>query len=100
MSPDCNGAIAAVVRNLDNSVEVEAQLERAGAARARHADWELALARAAAFAGILNRAGYTGRIVARATTATGRDSGPNAGPARSQGARLDIVIHETEQEPR
>ena len=85
-------ALVSVLRNLNNSVEVEAHLERAGGARARHADWELALARAAAFTGILTRAGYTGRIVARATAP--------GGPAGRQGARLDVVIHESAQERR
>ncbi len=92
--------LVSVLRNLNNSVEVEAQLDGAGAARAQHADWELALARAAAFTGILTHAGYTGRIVARATARTGLAGVPHSGPARSQGARLDVVIHESEQEPR
>ncbi len=93
-------ALVSVLRNLDNSVEVEAHLEGGGAARAPQADWELALARAAAFAGILTRAGYAGRIVARATGPTGPPTGPKNGPAGSHGARLDVVIHETAQEPR
>lgn len=97
-------ALASVLRNLSNSVEVEAHLEGAGAARAPYADWELALARAAAFTGILTRAGYAGRIVARATAppgpATGPATGPNSGPAGGHGARLDVVIHETAREPR
>jgi chemotaxis protein MotB len=97
---ELGSALVSVLRNLNNAVEVEARLERAGAASARHADWELALARAVAFTGILTRAGYTGRIVVRATAATGPASGRNGGPARSQGARLDVVIHEAEQEPR
>ncbi len=90
-------ALVSVLRNLNNAVEVEAHLEGAGAARAPYADWELALARAAAFTGILTRAGYAGRIVARATGPAG---GPNNRPAGSHGARLDVVIHETAQEPR
>jgi chemotaxis protein MotB len=96
---ELGSALVSVLRNLNNSIEVEAQLGRAGAARAQHADWELALAQAAAFTGILTHAGYTGRIVARAMAATGPASGRNSGPARSQGARLDVVIHESEQEP-
>jgi len=93
-------AFVSVLRNLHNSVEVEAHLERVGAARALYADWELALARATAFTGILVHAGYTGRIVARATAPKGPARVSNGGPARSQSARLDIVIHETAQEPR
>lgn len=93
-------ALVSVLRNLNNSVEVEAHLERAGAARAPQADWELALARAAAFTGILTRAGYAGRIVARATGPIGPAIGPKNGPMGSHGARLDVVIHETAQEPR
>ncbi len=105
-------ALVSVLRNLNNTVEVEARLEPAGAARVQRADWELALARAAAFAGILTQAGYTGRIVMRATAAPdpasgliggpngGPNGGRNSGPARSRGARLDVVIHESEQEPR
>jgi len=93
-------ALVSVLRNLDNSVEVEARLERAGAARAQHADWELALARATAFTGILVHAGYTGRIVTRAMAPTGPARVANSGRAGSQGARLDVVIHESAQEPR
>ncbi len=92
-------ALVSVLRNLDNVVEVEARLERGGAAGVLRADWELALARAAAFTGILTRSGYTGRIVARATAATAPARGLDSGPAGSQGARLDVVIHETAQEP-
>ncbi len=105
---ELGAALVSVLRNLNNSVEVEARIERGGAVRAGYADWELALARAAAFTGILIRAGYAGRIVARATGPAGRDSGPNAGPntglnsgpARRQGARLYVVIHESAQEQR
>ncbi len=93
-------ALVSVLRNLNNSVEVEARLEGVGAARARHADWELALARAAAFTGILTRAGYAGRIVARATAPSGPAIGPNSDPSGSHGAGLDVVIHETAREPR
>ncbi len=92
--------LASVLRNLNNSVEVEAQLEHAGAAGARYPDWELALTRATAFTGILVDAGYSGRIVARATAPNGPTRVPNGGPATSQGPRLDIVIHESAQEPR
>ena len=81
---ELGSALVSVLRNLNNSIEVEAQLERA--------DWGLALARAAAFSRILNETGYTGRIVARATAATGAP--------KSQGARLDIVIHASERKPR
>lgn len=93
-------AFVSVLRNLNNSVEVETHLGAAGSARASQPDWELALARAAAFTGILTRAGYAGRIVARATAATGPAAGPNSGPAGGHGARLDVVIHETAQELR
>lgn len=82
-------ALVSVLRNINNSVEVEARLERDGAARSPRANWELALARAVAFTGFLTETGYTGRIVARAVS-----------PPTSQAARLDIVIHESEQEPR
>jgi len=81
---ELGSALVSVLRNLNNSVEVEAHLERA--------DWELALARAAAFSRILIDTGYTGRIVSRVTAATGSRSG--------QGARLDIVIHKSAREPR
>ena len=81
---ELGSALVSVLRNLDNAIEVEAHLERA--------DWEVALARAAAFSGILIDTGYTGRIVARATAATGS--------LRAQGARLDIVIHKSAREPR
>jgi flagellar motor protein MotB len=80
---ELGSALVSVLRHLNNSIEVEAQLERA--------DWELALARAAAFSGILTDTGYTSRIVARATAPTGSP--------RSQGARLDIVIHKSAREP-
>lgn len=93
-------ALVSVLRNLHNAVEVEAHLERTGAARASYVDWELTLARATAFKGILLRAGYTGRIVARATGSNGPARVPNRGPASSQGARLDVVIHESAREPR
>jgi flagellar motor protein MotB len=93
-------ALVSVLRNLNNSVEVEAHIEGAGVARAPQADWELALARAAAFTGILTRAGYAGRIVARAAGPTDPATGPNSGPAGGHGARLDVVIHETAREPR
>ena len=93
-------ALVSVLRNLDNSIEVEAHLERAGTRHAKNADWELALTRAAAFTEILKRAGYGGRIVARAMAPTGRVRGPDGGPAASQGAHLDVVIHESAQEPR
>jgi chemotaxis protein MotB len=85
-------ALVSVLRNLDNTIEVEAHLESAGAAPAQHADWEMALARASAFTGVLIHAGYTGRIVARATAPSG--------PAPGQGTRLDVVIHESALELR
>ncbi len=88
-------ALVSVLRHLGNAIEVEAQLERAAAAPVSRADWELALARAAAFTGILTRTGYTGKIVARATAAGGPVSGRNSGSSTSQGTRLDIVIHES-----
>ena len=81
---ELGSALVSVLRNLNNAVEVEAHLEGA--------DWELALARAAAFSRILVGTGYTGRIVSRATAATGSRSG--------QGARLDIVIHKSARDPR
>ncbi len=96
-------ALASVLRNLGNNIEVEAHLERAGTVRGQQADWELALARAAAFTEILRRAGYGGRIVARATAPAGPsrrpDGEPDGGPAAHQGARLDVVIHASAQEP-
>ncbi len=97
---ELGSALVSVLRNLSNSVEVEARIERGGAVRARYADWELALARATAFTGILTRAGYAGRIVARATGPTDRYGGPTSGPAGRQGARLYVVIHESERELR
>ncbi len=81
---ELGSALVGVLRNLNNSVEVEAHLERA--------DWELALARAEAFSRILIGTGYTGRIVSRVTAAANSRSG--------QGARLDIVIHKSAREPR
>ena len=93
-------ALVSVLRNLDNRVEVEAHLESASTARAHRPDWQLALARAAVFTGILVRAGYTGRIVARATVPTDPVWVANRGPAESQGARLDVVIHESARAPR
>ncbi len=96
---ELGAALVSVLRNLDNTIEVEAHLEGAGAAGARRAGWELALARATAFTGILIRAGYGGRIVARAMAPAGPAGDPAGDPAASQGARLHIVIHETAQEP-
>ena len=81
---EIGSALVSVLRHLNNSVEVEVQLERA--------DWELALARAAAFSGILTDTGYTGRIVARAGAAKVLP--------KSQGARLGIVIQASAREPR
>ena len=93
---DLGAALVSVLRNIGNSIEVEAHIERPGAARVSRADWESALAEAMAFSGILTRAGYGGRIVARVTVAPDSDSDM----ANVEGARLDILIHETAQEPR
>lgn len=81
---ELGSALVSVLRNLNNSVEVEAHLERA--------DWGLALARAAAFSRILTGTGYPGQIVSRVTAAASSGIG--------QGDRLDIVIHKSAREPR
>jgi chemotaxis protein MotB len=97
---ELGSALVSVLRNINNSIEVEAHIERAGAARVPYADWELALARAAAFGGILARAGYGGRIVTRAAAPLGPAARPDGGLVASQGTGLDVVIHEFAQDPR
>lgn len=97
---ELGAALVSVLRHLGNTIEVEAHLEGAGAARAQRAGWELALARATAFTGILTRAGYSGRIVARAAAPDGPAGDLTGFPAAGRSARLDIVIHEFAQEPR
>jgi chemotaxis protein MotB len=95
-------ALGGVLRNLDNRIEVEALLRGSERARGPRADWQLALARAALFTGMLTRAGYRGAILARgiARSGAGRDRAPRRdGPRRLTGDRLDIVIHELAQEP-
>ncbi len=92
---DIGSALGSVLRNLSNRIAVEAHLARSGAAPAKRGDWELALARAAAFTGILIRAGYRGPIVAHGMVGSGSDRG-FAAPNRD---RVDVVIHELAQEP-
>ncbi len=90
-------ALGGLLRNLINQIEVVARVHPHDQTRERRASWQLALARAAHFAGMLKRAGYQGPIAARGT------AGQAAGSSRKlnwlQGDRLDIVIHDRVQEP-
>ncbi len=95
-------ALGGVLRNLDNRIEVEALVRGPDRARGRRADWQLALARAALFTGMLTRAGYRRAILARGIAQRGaaRDGAPPRGEPRPfAGDRLDIVIHELAREP-
>lgn len=93
---DIGFALGGVLRNLSNRIEVEAHLARSGPAPVGRREWELTLARAAAFTGILTRAGYRGPILARGKADPGSD--PDAA-TRTDG-RLDVVIHELAKEPK
>ena len=98
---DIGSALGSVLRNLNNRIAIEAHLARPGATPAGWRDWDLALARAAAFAGILTRAGYRGPIVAHGMVGSGLnpDAPIEDAPIEDDG-RLDVVIHELAQEPR
>ncbi len=99
---DAGFALGGVLRNLNNRIEVAARIRHSGRARERRSDWQLALARAALFTGMLTRAGYRGPIVARGIVESraGRQApASSAEPSRLQGDRLDIVIHEFAREP-
>jgi chemotaxis protein MotB len=108
---DIGSALGSVLRNLNNRIAIEAHLARPGAAPAGWRDWDLALARAAAFAGILTRSGYRGPIVAHGMVGSGlnldapiegvpiQDAPIQDAPIQDDG-RLDVVIHELAQEPR
>ncbi len=90
-------ALGGVLRNLSNRIEVAGHVYRLGAARARRADWELALARAALFTGVLSRAGYRGPIVAQGIAGIRSPASALSGGDerdRLQDDRIDVVIHE------
>ena len=93
---DIGSALSSVLRNLNNRIAIEAHLARPGAIPARRRDWELALGRAAAFTGILTRAGYRGPIVAHGMVGSGLDRDAST----QDDGRLDVIIHELAQEPR
>ncbi len=94
-------ALGGVLRNLNNRIDVVARVGHGDRAQGRRSDWQLALARATLFTGMLTRAGYRGPIIARGIVES--RAGPQA-PASSaepgwfQGDRLDIVIHEFARE--
>ncbi len=99
---DAGFALGGVLRNLNNRIEVAARVRHSDRTQGRRSDWQLALARAALFTGMLTRAGYRGPIVARgiAERRAGRQApASSAEPGRLQGDRLDIVIHEFAREP-
>ncbi len=99
---DAGFALGGVLRNLNNRIEVAARIRHSGRAQGRRSDWQLALARAALFTGMLTRAGYRGPIVARGiveSRAGQQVPASSAGPGRLQRDRLDIVIHEFAREP-
>lgn len=93
---DIGSALGSVLRNLKNRIAVESHLARPAETPTGRRDWELALARAAAFAGILTRAGYRGPIVARGLV----DLGPGPDSPTEDDGRLDVVIHELARESR
>ncbi|MCH8000347.1 MAG: hypothetical protein IIA34_01625 [Proteobacteria bacterium] len=98
---DAGFALGGVLRNLNNRIEVAARVRHSDRAQGRRSDWQLALARAALFTGMLTRAGYRGPIVARGIVESraGRQApASSAEPGWLQGDRLDIVIHEFARE--
>ncbi len=98
---DAGFALGGVLRNLNNRIEVAARVRHSDRAHGRRSDWQLALARAALFTGMLTRAGYRGPIVARGiveSRAGGQAPASSAEPGGLQGDRLDIVIHEFARE--
>ena len=98
---DAGFALGGVLRNLNNRIEVAARVRHSDRAHGRRSDWQLALARAALFTGMLTRAGYRGPIVARGIVESraGRQApASSAEPGGLQGDRLDIVIHEFARE--
>jgi chemotaxis protein MotB len=75
-------ALGGVLRNLDNAIDVNTRVSRAGAAGSA-ADWETALARSMAVVRILAQSGFAGPIVARSQ---------GIGTIRADG--LGIVVRE------
>lgn len=95
-------ALVGLLRNLNNRIEVAGFADPRRPSGAYSSNWELSLARALNVANLLERAGYSGGLIARGYGAGRFQSLPeDLDPATrlAQARRVDIIIHEDAAEP-
>jgi chemotaxis protein MotB len=96
-------ALAGVLRNLRNVIEVAGHADPQQPRGAYPSNWELSLARAAAISGMLSKVGYQGGIVVRGygnSRYQDIDAGLAPEDRMSKARRVDIVIHSYAAEAR
>ncbi len=96
-------ALAGVLRNLRNVVEVAGHADPIAPERRYETNWELSLARAAAVSGQLTELGYRGHIVVRGyghTRFADTEDTADGGDRLAQARRVDIIVHSYAAEAR